>query len=198
MSARADRAGVRFGRLLAVECLGVASDGYRWWGCVCDCGEKVAIRSRELDRGHTRSCGCLQAETRAKYPGLNKLPYGHASRNELLASYKKSAASRGIVWGLSDADFFEITSSNCVYCGSLPDTVRKPNKGVNGEYVYSGIDRLDNSLGYIKGNVAACCWNCNRAKGVLGLDEFLNWCERIGLHTAARSARFEYGENGAK
>jgi hypothetical protein len=139
---------------------------------------------------------CLQAETRSKYPGCNKLPYGHASRNELLASYKKSARERGIEWGIDDNDFFVIVSSNCVYCGSQPCTVRKPNKGVNGEFVYSGIDRIDNAQGYIPGNIVACCWNCNRAKGTLGLHAFLVWCDKLSTHAAARSARFEHGESG--
>ncbi len=198
MSARADRTGQRFGRLTVMECLGVANVGYRWWGCICDCGEKIAVRSRELDRGHTRSCGCLQAETRANYPGRNKLPYGHASRNELLGSYKKSAKERGIPWELEEQEFFDIVSAPCTYCGIAPQSVRKPNKGVNGEYIYSGVDRIDNALGYTTGNVTSCCWNCNRAKGEMGIVEFLDWYERIAAYDAARRAQFEFGRNGAR
>lgn len=196
MSARANRTGQRFGRLIVIECLGVASGGHRWWGCVCDCGNKVAVRSRELDAGHTRSCGCLQKENRAKYPGSNRLPYGHASRNGLLYSYKKSAKQRNIEWKLSSKDFFTLTSSPCVYCGSEPNLVHKPNKSVNGEYVYSGVDRLDNTIGYVPGNVVSCCWVCNRAKNEMGLQEFLLWCEVLSKNQAARSARFEHGERG--
>ena len=194
MSSRANRAGMRFGRLMAIECLGTANSGYRWWGCICDCGEYVAVRSRELDRGHTRSCGCLQQESKEEQGGKNRLPYGHASRNELLASYKKSARTRGIAWGLSDTEFFVVVSSNCTYCGSPPDSVRKPNKGVNGEFVYSGVDRIDNEQGYAPTNVVSCCWNCNRAKGTMGLSSFLEWCKRLGTYNAARAARFEHGE----
>ncbi len=195
MSARADRAGRRMGRLTVRECLGLAGAGHRWWGCECDCGERVAVRSRELDRGHTQSCGCLQREIAATQGGRNKLPPGHASRNELLASYKKSAHERGIDWDLDDEQFFATVALDCAYCGSQPDLERKPNAGVNGGFVYSGIDRIDNAAGYVSVNVVPCCWNCNRAKGTLTLKAFMTWLDRTAAFAAARSARFEHGES---
>lgn len=192
--ARKGRHGERYGRLAAETDLGPAGNGYRWWGCVCDCGTKVAVRSRELDKGHTKSCGCLHRESASLRGGRNRLPVGHASRNELLASYKKSARERGFEWAVTDEEFFLLVSSRCVYCGTPPDSVRKPNAGVNGAFLYSGIDRQDNAVGYISGNVVSCCWNCNRAKGTLGIHEFLSWCRRLAAVEAARSARFEHGE----
>lgn len=189
VSARADYTSRRFGRCVARECLGVTEDGYRWWGCICDCGTQFAARSRELKRGHTRSCGCLQRESAARQGGLNKLPLGHASRNELLASYKKSASERGIEWSISNKKFFMLVSSTCTYCGTPPDKERKPNKGVNGGFMYSGIDRIENSIGYVEGNVTSCCWNCNRAKGTLSVAEFTSWLDRIAT---VRQARFEH------
>jgi hypothetical protein len=166
MSARSNLAGRRFGRCVAVECLGVTeTGGLRWWGCVCDCGTSFAVRSRELLEGDTRNCGCLQREKAATQGGHNKLPAGHAARNGLLASYKKSAKLRDIEWGQEDETFFTLVSSPCTYCHTPPDSLRKPNKGVNGGFMYSGIDRADNRLGYLAGNVVPCCWNCTQAKG---------------------------------
>jgi 5-methylcytosine-specific restriction endonuclease McrA len=181
-----------FGRLTVNEELGLAGKGYRWWGCSCACGERVAVRSRELDRGHTQSCGCLFRESRTG--GHNRLPYGHASRNELLASYRKSARDRGLSWDLSNAEFFALVTSNCRYCGTPPNSVRKPNAGVNGEFFYTGVDRVENTLGYIPDNVVSCCWDCNRAKGMMTIAAFESWLDRI---VAARAARFEHGESGA-
>lgn len=195
MRADCDRTGLRFGRLMVEEMLGVASGGTRWWGCLCDCGQRVAVRGRELDRGNTRSCGCLSREIRKAQGGLNRLPYGHASRNELLGSYKKSARDRGHEWSLLAEDFFRLVASPCAYCGVEPNLVRKPNAGVNGEFTYTGIDRIDNQFGYALANVTACCWDCNRAKGKLGLADFLTWVGRLSSHQAARAARFEHGED---
>jgi len=194
MALKLERAGLRFGRLVVETCLGVAPSGFRVWGCRCDCGEAVAVRSYELDRGNTKSCGCLRREKLQH--GMNKLQYGHASRNMLLASYVKSASRRGIAWKLSNQDFFRLSSGPCSYCGSPPNLELKPNKGVNGGYTYSGVDRVDNTVGYVPGNAVSCCWACNRAKGAMSLDAFLIWCDRVSAYSAARGARFEHGEKG--
>lgn len=128
LSEKANRLGERYGRLVVREFLGVEKNGFRWWGCECDCGELIAVRSRELNRGHTKSCGCLQKEVLAKSSGKNKLPYGYASRNELLTTYKKSAIERNIDWALKDEYFFELVQSDCSYCGCKPNRERKAKK----------------------------------------------------------------------
>lgn len=45
--------------------------------------------------------------------------------------------------------------------------------------MYNGLDRLDNTKGYTKDNVAPCCTVCNSAKGTLTVTEFSEWVERI-------------------
>ena len=181
---RANLVGKRFGRGVVIELIGNAGTGNKYWGLLCDCGTKYIANSRELREGHTNSCGCIHTEWLKKAihlngGGLNKLPVGEASRNELYASYKKSAFSRGYEFNLSIEEFEELVSGNCVYCGTAPDKERKPNKGVNGGFKYTGIDRIDSSKGYVKGNVVSCCWTCNRAKGTMSINEFEQWLNRM-------------------
>lgn len=173
---KADRLGQVFGRLTVERHLGMSDASNRAWGCRCECGRRLVVNARCLLKGQVRSCGCLNSDACG---GRNKLPYGHASRNELLASYRKSAASRGHVFDLPEDVFFALVSADCTYCGGAPDTVRKPNKQVNGEFVYSGVDRVENDKGYIAENVVSCCWVCNRAKGRLSSAEFSAWLDRI-------------------
>jgi len=52
-----DIQGKRFGKLIALECVGESK--YR---CICDCGKEKIIRSGALRYGDTRSCGCLRSE----------------------------------------------------------------------------------------------------------------------------------------
>ena len=160
------------------------------WGCVCDCGKKVAVRSRELDKGHTQSCGCLQAETRSK-GGWNILPDGESAFNQLLYAYTRSARKRGHTFELSENEFKVLTSQPCHYCGAAPESKHSVVKQTNGHYYGNGVDRIDNSLGYVVGNVRPCCKQCNIAKGILSEQEFLEWIARV-------AARFEHGENGAR
>ena len=48
------------------------------------------------------------------------------------------------------------------------------SKHSNGEFIYNGIDRVDNLMGYTLNNVVACCKNCNTMKKDLNKEEFLN------------------------
>lgn len=193
ISKKADISGFEFGRLTAISDVGVDKYGYRYWKCDCECGGKVVVGSRELKRGHTKSCGCIQKEHRSSLGGKNILPHGEASANELFSSYKKSASSRGRDFLLSKNDFMKIIDKPCVYCGSEKSIERKPNKGVNGGFMYTGIDRVDSSKGYQNGNVVPCCWICNRAKGTLSESEFYEWIKSI---VNFNKSRFEHGENG--
>jgi hypothetical protein len=54
--------GDRFGRLVVVAQEG-RRNGYRTYRCVCDCGTEAVVKSRDLNAGDTRSCGCLRRES---------------------------------------------------------------------------------------------------------------------------------------
>jgi hypothetical protein len=51
----------RFGRLTAIHPSG-SSQGRIVWKCVCDCGNEAFVKSKHLNSGGSRSCGCLRSE----------------------------------------------------------------------------------------------------------------------------------------
>lgn len=60
-----DRTGERFGRLTVLrrdECSSGAKGGRVRWICACGCGAQVSVTGHGLQRGDTRSCGCLRRE----------------------------------------------------------------------------------------------------------------------------------------
>lgn len=61
-----------FGRLRVMRRGADASDGDVRWECVCDCGQKVLVRSNSLLRGNSKSCGCFRRE-RAVRQRLNRV-----------------------------------------------------------------------------------------------------------------------------
>jgi hypothetical protein len=61
MSARIDRVGHRFGRLLVTGPAPSAGTRARW-ACRCDCGKAVDVLAWSLACGMTRSCGCLHLQ----------------------------------------------------------------------------------------------------------------------------------------
>ena len=54
---RIDITGKVFGRLTVIEYNG---DGE--WLCQCECGNKVSVKTYNLNSGNTKSCGCLQRD----------------------------------------------------------------------------------------------------------------------------------------
>jgi len=125
------------------------------------------VSGGSLKSKHTRSCGCLQIESR-------KLAYGEAAFNRLLLKYKLGAESRNLEFKLSKQEFKYLTKQDCHYCNIEPKQIFI-NEKHNGNYTYNGIDRKDNNRGYIIDNCVPCCFICNRAKNNLSYNEFIKW-----------------------
>lgn len=46
-------------------------------------------------------------------------------------------------------------------------------------YIYQGIDRKNNVVGYTPENCIPCCFVCNKAKGERDMNEFVEHCKMI-------------------
>jgi len=58
-----DLTGQTFGKLTVVERTENDSSNRTQWLCQCECGNKKIIKSNNLRKGRTKSCGCLVKET---------------------------------------------------------------------------------------------------------------------------------------
>lgn len=57
--------GQRFGRLVVVEMLyGYEDKKHSCCRCICDCGNEKIVYTSNLKRGFTKSCGCMETESR--------------------------------------------------------------------------------------------------------------------------------------
>jgi len=108
----------------------------------------------------------------------NRLAYGESSFYALLAGYKKSAANRSMEFTLSDEQFLQLTVCDCHYCGVEPSQKFKTSTGF-GPYIYNGIDRIDNNIGYVIENCVSCCKKCNFLKRSSTSSEFIEHCHRV-------------------
>ena len=167
-----DRTGRRYGRLVVIRQAPteIFYGQHRVnWVCQCDCGTETVVRAGNLASGKVRSCGCLGS-------GL-RLPPGRSARNQLLKRYRQSARKRDLSWELADDDFDRLTSGDCFYCGAPPSAVAAC--GAASEYLYNGIDRRDNSIGYTALNSFSACWRCNNAKKDMPFEDFMAWIARL-------------------
>lgn len=58
--------GKHFGRWTVID--NAESRGrYRYWHCVCSCGNDKDVKERSLINGKSKSCGCLQKEVASKF-----------------------------------------------------------------------------------------------------------------------------------
>lgn len=184
-----DRVGLRVGNL-TVKAYAGTSNYHRIWVCTCDCGNERTVSWRDLSRHHTTSCGC-RAHSGLVAGGSNKKDWGEARFNDLFKIYQRSAASRKLEFTIDKVDFRRITRLPCRYCGRLPSQVIKAGHECRGSYVYNGIDRIDNSAGYISGNVCPCCKFCNIAKGTLSEADFFKNVLRTARHITKIQRRRE-------
>ena len=181
-----DETGKRYGRLLVIGMAPVEStrrDGEAYhgakWRCRCDCGKEIVTRGASLRAGVSQSCGCVGA---TKLGDRARKPKGVAARNQAVRAIKRAASERKLEWSLSDDMVHSLMGQPCFYCGQPPSNLsRHPEQ--NGECFYSGIDRLDNAVGYTPENVVPCCWVCNRAKQSQSVAEFLQWVDRVHSHS---------------
>jgi hypothetical protein len=185
-----DITGKKFGRWTVI---GVAErrrngTGSRiFWECLCVCGNRKKVNAEVLKRGGSKSCGCLKKE-RPKV-----LPYRVPERNLLFRTYKNNAKRRNQDFFLTIEQFTEIISKDCFYCGIKPNK-QLIGKGFDGQYVYNGVDRVNNAVGYVPKNCVPCCETCNKAKRMMSTGEFRVWIIRAYNRFVLTSSFFDIAQ----
>ena len=58
-----DLSGKRFGRLLVLDESVKRINNRPSWNCVCDCGNNTVVNGSQLNKGRTKSCGCLRLDS---------------------------------------------------------------------------------------------------------------------------------------
>lgn len=167
--------GDKYGRFTVVG----KTEDYRKVVCQCECGNTKIVRTDSLRNGSSKSCGCWkQDRLRLDNPS-------ESAFNALYSTqYKRRAEQRGYAFDLSKDDFRALTQDTCYYCGVEP--YKTFTNGVS-VYTYNGIDRIDNTKGYVKGNVRTACFACNQAKHTMTTQEFDKWVQRLIKHNTRKS-----------
>lgn len=173
-----DITGQKFGRLTAIDRTGEkAENGANKWLFKCDCGNNFIHTASHVSNGKVKSCGCYVKEEASK---VHTESIERFATVKIYGACKTSAKPRNLPFELSHDDVATLIFKPCSYCGVLPSTEVKRTTIQNGdEVVYvNGIDRVYNNLGYVRGNVVACCPKCNVSKNNRTVADFFRWVEK--------------------
>lgn len=110
------------------------------------------------------------------------LPKYEASRNKIYYRYKYRSKQRGIEFTLSKEQFIRVCQNSCHYCGASPTADDSDHNRLNGKWKHNGLDRIDNTKGYLLSNIQACCFSCNKLKSNRDEKDFLSKIAQISIH----------------
>ena len=82
--------------------------------------------------------------------------------------YKRRGKRHSFRFELTFEQLYKLITGKCHYCLKVAEP-------------FQGIDRRDNSKGYIKSNCVGCCSDCNYAKRTMSEKRFKGFLERITL-----------------
>lgn len=178
-----DLSGQRSGKLLILQKNGKIGNNIAY-DCICDCGQTYRGKSCELRTLRVRSCGCGRYDkSMIMDPDRRKVLLDKEYKRMLHRNDKELKFPPS---DLSFSDFRYISSLNCFYCGRKPGNETKDGyeNHYQSDYIlkWTGLDRLQPTIGYMKNNVVPCCGRCNKMKLDLTLEEFDELTETYFKH----------------
>lgn len=150
--------GQKFGQLTVVAVRPGNHIAPRRIECRCDCGAPYLAVPHNLHRGATLRCYACWPKRRSAE---------HIRFRRRLNNYEHNSKRKNQSFNFSPEEFRKFYEAACAYCGAKPA---------------GGIDRRDNSLGYVDGNCVPACAQCNYAKRNMPEADFLSWIARLAAN----------------
>jgi hypothetical protein len=155
---RKPRIGFKYDFLTTIEFIGVEKT-HSVYICECVCGNTTTAKyiGKKLSK---KSCGCRKYFRRFKRQKTQEKELNIYST--IYNRYRREAVERGYKFDLNYKLFVTLVQRNCFYCETPPSNKQQYNNRL--EVLYNGIDRVDNSVGYLETNCVPCCSVCNSHK----------------------------------
>lgn len=167
--ARIDLIGKRNGKLLALKWL--RSENYRnIWLCKCDCGKYTEVARTNFNFRVMACKRCKGLFSMRSGPGFEEIP------EFMLISIKKGAVVRNLEYTITNDYIWKIFLQQNRKCALSGRDIKFG--GDSGETTAS-LDRIDNTKGYIDGNVQWLHKHINMIKNRWPQDYFIDICADI-------------------
>ena len=175
-----DLTGVRVGKLLVLG-LPIKGGSKSYWKCKCDCGTIKNIRGGTLRDKTTRSCGCLRGSTQSRNNSKKWKGYNEIS-GEYISSIKKGARKRDLSFGVSGEYLWQLFLSQDKRCALSGRHIQFEPHCTKTNQRTASLDRIDNTVGYIKGNVQWLHKHINKMKFVYEENYFIELCKDVAKY----------------
>lgn len=164
-----DLTGMIFGYITAIKPTDKRAHRRVVWECLCNCNSPTCLKriycsSDVLCSGASKSCRMQQCN-KTIHPAIRR----HFS------SIVGGAYGREHKFELTILEFINIVKQPCFYCGNTNDIKRSGKYGLRA----NGVDRVDNTIGYIISNCVPCCKLCNFMKRDLTASQFIQHARKI-------------------
>lgn len=178
-----DIIGERYGKL-TVLALARKEQHPRWkrfvyyYLCECDCGTVKEIVRSNLITEHTRTCGC----SKRRYGSSNPTFSGAGELGGYTwASIKHKAKTRNLDFSVTIEEAWELyekQEGKCALTGIPLSFITGKDKKTK----TASLDRIDNTRGYVSGNVQWVHKDVNWMKGVFTAERFFELCSLVTAH----------------
>lgn len=176
-----DLTGKRFHNLLVEKRDPLTRGEETKWICICDCGNRRTIRRSELINNIRKSCGCLHNRRGSDHPnwrGYKEIPLS------VWNSFKQGCnrKSRELEFDISIEyawRLFEKQNRKCALSG-----VEIKFEGYINDFknTTASLDRIDSSIGYVRGNIQWVHKTIQTMKWNLNQTEFIRFCTFVSEH----------------
>ena len=189
-----DLTGKRFGRLVVIKRMKNSKDGKAMWLCRCDCGNKTIVPTCNLNSGHSKSCGCITAESASK---RNKK---HGDRHTRLYGIWTNMKTRCANGNCNRSRYYH--EKGIFVCEEWESYENFKKWSLENGYNDSlTLDRIDNSKGYEPSN---CRWATykqqernktnNHVISYNGMSKtMVEWSEILGINYGTLRSRIYRG-----
>lgn len=146
--------------------------------CRCDCGNEKYVRPDSLKRNKTNDCGCVLGYRWKGYKNLSLSYFNHVKRSAFLRNINFSISIEYL------SDIFESQKGLCALTG-IPILL---GRLLTKELHTASVDRIDNTKGYIEGNVWWVHKDINTLKTDFQLEKFMYLCTLVSKHAESGHA----------
>jgi dCMP deaminase len=180
-----DLTGCKFGYLTVVN----KSDKFTKtrgviWVCKCECGEICDVPTNSLTSGNKITCGNKKNHTNNKLDPLRRrcgeIPLSHINNT------KQNAIKRNFLFTVTPEylwDLFIKQNKKCALSDiPLQFTPHRSDTSTRKDFTNASLDRIDNSIGYIEGNVRWVHKKINIMRMALNDEQFLEYCRACFLN----------------